>query len=91
MLRLVALTIMTMLSLIVLTFSINDKLYNHTLTSTYLVDISELIITAGGENIAPISIEDKVKEALPCVSNCMLIGDKKKFLSMLVTLKVSDT
>ncbi|CAD5119946.1 DgyrCDS8527 [Dimorphilus gyrociliatus] len=47
----------------------------------------ELIITAGGENVAPVPIEDSVKEVLPVVSNCMLIGDKRKFLSMLITLK----
>ncbi|XP_076465017.1 LOW QUALITY PROTEIN: long-chain-fatty-acid--CoA ligase ACSBG2-like [Babylonia areolata] len=50
--------------------------------------IKELIITAGGENIPPVAIEDAVKEALPVISQCMLIGDKKKFLSMLLTLKV---
>ena len=49
--------------------------------------IKELLITAGGENVAPVPIEDTVKLELPVVSNCMLVGDKKKFLSMLITLK----
>ncbi|XP_053318195.1 long-chain-fatty-acid--CoA ligase ACSBG2 isoform X2 [Spea bombifrons] len=49
--------------------------------------IKELIITAGGENIPPVPIEDAVKEHVPIISNAMLIGDKKKFLSMLLTLK----
>ena len=51
--------------------------------------IAELLITAGGENVAPVLIEDTVKECLPCVSNCMLVGDARKFLSVLLTMKVN--
>ena len=50
--------------------------------------IKELIITAGGENIAPIRIENAIKEALPCLLNVVLIGDKRKFLSCFLTFKV---
>lgn len=49
--------------------------------------LKELLITAGGENVAPVPIEQAVKAELLHISNCVLIGDRKKFLSLLVTLK----
>lgn len=49
--------------------------------------VKELLITAAGENIPPLLIENEIKEALPMVSNVMLIGDGRRFLSALVTLK----
>jgi long-chain-fatty-acid--CoA ligase ACSBG len=50
--------------------------------------IKELIITAGGENVPPVLIEDHIKEALPCLSNALVIGDKRKFLTVLLCLQV---
>ena len=47
----------------------------------------ELIIGAGGENIAPVPIEDRFKELCPAVSRALMIGDKRKFNVMLVTLQ----
>jgi long-chain-fatty-acid--CoA ligase ACSBG len=34
-----------------------------------------LIITAGGENVAPIIVEDQVKEQCPVISNIMAVGE----------------
>jgi len=49
--------------------------------------IKELLITAGGENVAPVPIEENIKQALPCLSNTMVIGDRRKFLSVLITFR----
>ncbi len=50
--------------------------------------IKDLIITAGGENVPPTLIEKEMKEAMPAVSHVIVIGDKRKFLTMLISLKV---
>lgn len=49
----------------------------------------ELIITSGGENIAPVPIENRIKTELPFLSNVFVIGDQRKYLSCLVTILVS--
>ena len=45
----------------------------------------ELIVTAGGKNVAPAVLEDRLR-AHPLVSQCMVIGDGKPFIAALVTL-----
>eukprot|EP00397_Hematodinium_sp_SG-2012_P003901 GEMP01003911.1.p1 GENE.GEMP01003911.1~~GEMP01003911.1.p1 ORF type:complete len:771 (+),score=134.67 GEMP01003911.1:151-2463(+) len=47
----------------------------------------ELIIGAGGENIAPVPIEDDIKSNCPAISNIMMVGDQKKYNVCLITLK----
>ncbi len=45
----------------------------------------DILITAGGENIAPQVIEGMLK-SIPVVSQAVVIGDRMKYLSALVTL-----
>ena len=47
-----------------------------------------MIITAGGENIAPVPIEDMFKIECPACSNIMLIGEGQRFMGALITFKV---
>ena len=54
-----------------------------------LMSSQEIIITAGGENIAPVNIEEEVKKELEAlVSNIMVVGEKRRFLSSLITLRL---
>merc|ERR1719210_719087 len=47
----------------------------------------ELIIGEGGENIAPVPIEDAVKAACDGICECMMIGDQRKYNVAFITLK----
>ena len=46
----------------------------------------DLIITAGGKNIAPQELENKLKSKAPIVSQVVVIGDRRPFLTCLLTL-----
>jgi len=45
----------------------------------------ELIVTAGGKNVAPAVLEDRLR-AHPLVSQCIVVGDGKPFIAALVTI-----
>ncbi len=47
--------------------------------------MKELIITAGGENIPPQVLESKLK-AIPVINQVVVIGDRRKYVSALLTL-----
>jgi long-chain-fatty-acid--CoA ligase ACSBG len=54
--------------------------------------IKDLIITAGGENIPPLLIEEHINKYIPVISNCVVLGDRRKYLSVIMTLKtIIDT
>lgn len=45
----------------------------------------EIIVTAGGKNVAPAPLEDVVR-AHPLVSQCVVVGDKRPFVGALLTI-----
>ncbi|MBA3249898.1 MAG: long-chain fatty acid--CoA ligase, partial [Geodermatophilaceae bacterium] len=45
----------------------------------------EIIVTAGGKNVAPSVLEDRLR-AHPLVSQCMVVGDQQPFIACLVTI-----
>merc|ERR1711904_725375 len=61
------------------------------ITSKGMVKITgrykELIIGEGGENIAPVPIEDHVKKCCDGIAEVMMVGDKRKYNVALITLK----
>jgi long-subunit acyl-CoA synthetase (AMP-forming) len=49
----------------------------------------DLLITSGGKNVAPQVIEQKLCE-IPLISQAVVIGDGRKYLSALLTLKPEE-
>lgn len=47
----------------------------------------EIIVTAGGKNVAPAQLEDHVR-AHQYVSQCLVVGDGKPFVAALVTIDI---
>ncbi len=45
----------------------------------------EIIVTAGGKNVAPAVLEDRLR-AHPLVSQCIVVGDNQPFIACLITL-----
>jgi len=45
----------------------------------------EILVTAGGKNVAPAGLEDQVR-AHPLVSQCLVVGDGRPFVAALVTI-----
>ncbi len=45
----------------------------------------EIIVTAGGKNVAPAVLEDRLR-GYPLVSQCVVVGDGKPFIGALITM-----
>merc|ERR1712154_94635 len=52
--------------------------------------IKELLVTAGGENVAPVPVEEYIKKRLPALSQAIMIGDKKKYCSIIVSITCEE-
>lgn len=45
----------------------------------------EILVTAGGKNVAPAALEDKI-QAHWLISHCMVVGDARPYIAALVTI-----
>jgi long-chain acyl-CoA synthetase len=50
----------------------------------------DIIVTAGGKNVAPQNIEGDLKASSPMISQAMVYGDKRKYLTALVTIDADN-
>lgn len=52
--------------------------------------VKELLVTAGGENVASPAVESTLRTAMSAISRAVAIGDKRKFVSALLIPCVDD-
>ena len=60
----------------------------HSTTDGYLTITGrkkEILITAGGKNVAPAPLEDWLRSH-PLIAQCMVVGDRRPYISALITL-----
>lgn len=50
----------------------------------------ELIVTSGGKKVPFEAIENRVRSECPAIANALLVGDRKRFLSILLTFKTES-
>jgi long-chain acyl-CoA synthetase len=49
----------------------------------------EIIVTAGGKNVAPAVLEDRLR-AHPLISQAMVVGDNQPFIAALITIDADE-
>jgi long-chain acyl-CoA synthetase len=49
----------------------------------------EIIVTAGGKNVAPSVLEDRLR-AHPLISQAMVVGDNQPFIAALITIDADE-
>lgn len=52
--------------------------------------VKDLLITSGGENVAPALVESSIISAMPAISRAFAIGDHRKFISVLMIPAVDE-
>lgn len=50
----------------------------------------DIIITRGGENISANNIENNIKKNIPFINYAVLVGDNKKYLTVLLVIKTKN-
>lgn len=52
--------------------------------------VKEIIVTAGGENVAPALIESDLLMAMPAIARAFIVGDKRKYIGCLLIPAIDE-